>query len=180
MPLRIAERLTEGGRLIGIDQDMDAIRAASKHLSVYRDRVELVHDNYEDIASILQVSCDYLLKDEIEEDTISTAFAPGKLLSSLLNKKVKLNFFDDEGDIELIGAEETAREILKIAQTMPEGSKERGEMFVRYADLIRKNDTQTPEDDDPVRIYLPMKCSICPLKQEFDLKNNQKDEENAK
>jgi len=51
---RIAERLTEGGRLIGIDQDMDAIRAASKHLSVYRDRVELVHDNYEDIDSILQ------------------------------------------------------------------------------------------------------------------------------
>ena len=51
---RIAERLTEGGHLIGIDQDMDAIRAASKHLSVYRDRVELVHDNYEDIASILQ------------------------------------------------------------------------------------------------------------------------------
>ena len=90
------------------------------------------------------------------------------------------NNVNDEGDIELIGAEETAREILKIAQTMPEGSKERGEMFVRYADLIRKNDTQTPEDDDPVRIYLPMKCSICPLKQEFDLKNNQKDEENAK
>ena len=58
-----------------------------------------------DIASILQVSCDYLLKDEIEEDTISTAFAPGKLLSSLLNKKVKLNFFDDEGDIELFNKE---------------------------------------------------------------------------
>ena len=62
-------------------------------------------DKISDIASILQVSCDYLLKDEIEEDTISTAFAPGKLLSSLLNKKVKLNFFDDEGDIELFNME---------------------------------------------------------------------------
>ena len=62
-------------------------------------------DKISDIASILQVSCDYLLKDEIEEDTISTAFAPGKLLSSLLNKKVKLNFFDDEGDIELFNKE---------------------------------------------------------------------------
>ena len=62
-------------------------------------------DKISDIASILQVSCDYLLKDEIEEDTISTAFAPGKLLSSLLNKKVKLNFFDEEGDIELFNKE---------------------------------------------------------------------------
>ena len=62
-------------------------------------------DKISDIASILQVSCDYLLKDEIEEDTISTAFAPGKLLSSLLNKKVKLNFFHDEGDIELFNKE---------------------------------------------------------------------------
>ena len=62
-------------------------------------------DKISDIASILQVSCDYLLKDEIEEDTISTAFATGKLLSSLLNKKVKLNFFDDEGDIELFNKE---------------------------------------------------------------------------
>ena len=55
---------------------------------------------------------------------------------------------------------------------MPEGSKERGEMFVRYADLIRKNDTATNEDDDPVKIYLPMKCTMCPLKKEFDSKNN--------
>ena len=86
------------------------------------------------------------------------------------------NNINDAGDIELIGAEETAREILKIAQTMPEGSKERGEMFVRYADLIRKNDTQTTEDDDPVRIYLPAKCSMCPLKMEFDLKEQQKSE----
>lgn len=50
----IAEKLTEGGRLIGIDQDRDALDAAGKHLSVYRDRVELVHDNFEDIEAILE------------------------------------------------------------------------------------------------------------------------------
>ncbi|MDD4524955.1 MAG: 16S rRNA (cytosine(1402)-N(4))-methyltransferase RsmH [Lachnospiraceae bacterium] len=50
---QIASRLTEGGKLIGIDQDMDAIAAAGRHLAVYSDRVELVHDNYEDIAGIL-------------------------------------------------------------------------------------------------------------------------------
>lgn len=50
----IAQRLTEGGRLIGIDQDEDAIAAASDRLMPYRDRVTLVHDNYENIAEILK------------------------------------------------------------------------------------------------------------------------------
>ncbi|MGN8772896.1 16S rRNA (cytosine(1402)-N(4))-methyltransferase RsmH [Candidatus Weimeria sp. HCP3S3_B5] len=49
----IAARLTEGGRLIGIDQDMDAIRASEQRLEPYKDRVTLVHDNYSDICSVL-------------------------------------------------------------------------------------------------------------------------------
>ena len=50
----IATRLTEGGRLIGIDQDKDAIAAASKRLEVFRDRVTIVHDNYEHIPEVLK------------------------------------------------------------------------------------------------------------------------------
>lgn len=78
---------------------------------------------------------------------------------------------DENGEIELIGAEETAREILKIAQAMPEGSKERGEMFVRYADLIRKNDTQTGDEEEQVQIYLPLKCTMCPAKAAYGAKS---------
>lgn len=51
---QIASRLTEGGRVIGIDQDEDAIDAASKHLKVYEDRVTLIHDNYEHLPEILK------------------------------------------------------------------------------------------------------------------------------
>lgn len=90
-----------------------------------------------------------------------------------LAEKSSVNYNKD-GDIELIGAEETARELLKIAQNMPETSKERAEIFVRYADLIRKNDTQTNENEDPVRIYLPLKCTMCQLKIEHDAKNKEK------
>ncbi len=51
---QIAARLTEGGRLIGIDQDRDAIAAASKRLEAFGDMVTIVHDNYEHIPQILQ------------------------------------------------------------------------------------------------------------------------------
>lgn len=50
---QIAARLTEGGRVIGIDQDADAIAAATKHLRVYEDRATLVRDNFENMANIL-------------------------------------------------------------------------------------------------------------------------------
>lgn len=48
----IAKRLDAGGRLIGIDQDYDAIQAATAHLAPFKDRVSIVHDNYEHIPEI--------------------------------------------------------------------------------------------------------------------------------
>ena len=48
----IAKRLGSDGRLIGIDQDMDAIAAASKRLAEYNN-VSIVHSNYVNIRSVL-------------------------------------------------------------------------------------------------------------------------------
>lgn len=50
----IAARLTDGGRLIGIDQDKDAIAAATARLEPYKDRVTIVRSNYENIKEVLQ------------------------------------------------------------------------------------------------------------------------------
>jgi len=49
----IAKRLTDGGRLIGIDQDEDAIRAAKERLSEFADRVTIVRDNYCNMTKVL-------------------------------------------------------------------------------------------------------------------------------
>ena len=50
---QIAKRLTTG-RLIGIDRDPVALKAAGERLAPYMDRVTLVHSNFCEIASVLQ------------------------------------------------------------------------------------------------------------------------------
>ena len=42
----IAKRLSDNGRLIGIDQDEDAIRAATERLQEFSSRVTIVRNNY--------------------------------------------------------------------------------------------------------------------------------------
>ena len=49
----ICSRLTGDGCLIGIDQDADAIAAATKRLELYKDRVTILRSNYRDIKNQL-------------------------------------------------------------------------------------------------------------------------------
>lgn len=57
----ICEKLGDGGRLIGIDQDADAIAAAGKRLASFSDRVTIVRSNYVNFDEIL---------DQLEVDTV--------------------------------------------------------------------------------------------------------------
>lgn len=49
----IASKLGPNGRLIGIDQDENAIEAASKRLEPYKDKVTIVRDNYVNFKKVL-------------------------------------------------------------------------------------------------------------------------------
>lgn len=50
----ICSRLGEAGRLIGIDQDGDAIKASAERLEAFGSKVTIVRDNYVNMASVLQ------------------------------------------------------------------------------------------------------------------------------
>ncbi len=50
---RIAARLTTG-KLVGIDRDPVALKAAGERLEPYRDRVQLVHSNFSEIKQVLK------------------------------------------------------------------------------------------------------------------------------
>ena len=52
--LEIVKRLGKGGRLICLDRDRDALKAARARLSDYLDRVTFVHTNFSEIASVLR------------------------------------------------------------------------------------------------------------------------------
>ncbi|MBR6472719.1 MAG: helix-turn-helix transcriptional regulator [Firmicutes bacterium] len=58
-------------------------------------------DKIGEIASILGVSCDYLLKDEMTEVGKAPVKGVSRLLQSAMGKVVRLNFFDEEADIDL-------------------------------------------------------------------------------
>ena len=47
----IAEKLSDEGRLIGIDQDADAIKAATERLKPFGDKITIIRDNYENAVS---------------------------------------------------------------------------------------------------------------------------------
>lgn len=52
--LEVCRRLGEKGRLIGMDQDEDAIKAARERLKGFEEKVTIVKSNYENIRSVLE------------------------------------------------------------------------------------------------------------------------------
>jgi 16S rRNA (cytosine1402-N4)-methyltransferase len=52
--LEIAKRLGDSGRLICIDQDLDALAACEKRLKDYLDKVTFIHSNYENMVEKLE------------------------------------------------------------------------------------------------------------------------------
>lgn len=49
----IVEKLNNNGRLIGIDQDQEAITAATKKLKKYEKSVDIIHNNYVNLLQVL-------------------------------------------------------------------------------------------------------------------------------
>ena len=51
----IASRLTEGGKLIALDQDETAVKTATERLSVFGDRATVVRSNFREVGSVCEM-----------------------------------------------------------------------------------------------------------------------------
>ena len=67
----ILKRLNGTGRLIGIDQDADALKAAKERLKEF-DNVTYVHSNFENIKEIVKTECDGLVDGIIADLGVSS------------------------------------------------------------------------------------------------------------
>ena len=101
---KMGEKIAERRKDLGLTQTDFA-----DHLHVTRQTVSRWEagavlpdiDKITDIADFLEVSCDYLLKDELT-DPNATSTGAGRLVAALVGQTVKIQFFEEEGDYALM------------------------------------------------------------------------------
>lgn len=62
-------------------------------------------DKISDIADLLGVSCDYLLKDDVVEEETVNSRGISRLLKDVKGRMVILSFFDGEADVDLFNTD---------------------------------------------------------------------------
>lgn len=110
----VCRRLGEEGGLIGIDQDADAIRAASLRLAPFQEKVTVIRDNYENIAGVLAgmgiQSADGIYLDlgvsSYQLDTVGRGFtyredAPLDMRMDQRNSRTAADIVNTYGELEL-------------------------------------------------------------------------------
>ncbi|MCI9361402.1 MAG: 16S rRNA (cytosine(1402)-N(4))-methyltransferase RsmH [Hungatella sp.] len=130
---QVCRHLSSKGKLIGIDQDQDAIKAASERLSEFGEKVTIVRDNYQKIKQILselgieKVEGIYLDLgvSSYQLDTASRGFsyreddAPLDMRMDVRNPRTAADIVNEYGEIELYhiirdyGEERFAKNIAK-------------------------------------------------------------------
>lgn len=71
---------------------------------------------------------------------------------------------NDICEIELIGSEEVAKEILATAKHQTPGSKERADLYAKYYEIIKDamiNMPESTDETDAINFYFPAKCNEC-------------------
>lgn len=114
---------------------------------------------------------DYQSHSPLEARNIMESISRGEKFKALVKQRSSMHnraqpILDPE-DNELINKQQAAKEILRVAQSLPDGSKEKGEMYVKYMEMLRKNDESVDANNDHVNYYLPLTCHKCNLYKQF-------------
>lgn len=105
---QLGEKIARKRKDLGMTQNEFADRMSVTRQTVSRWEAGTVYpdiDKISDIAELLHVSCDYLLKDDVEEENAAEISGISRLLKGAEGKTVRLSFFDDEADPDLYKAD---------------------------------------------------------------------------
>lgn len=80
-------------------------------------------------------------------------------------------------DLQLIGMEDVAKEILLSALKQPQGSKERADLLKSYKDTLAEYEGKTTSQTSSICFYLPLCCDKCPLMIKYKENKKQKNDE---
>lgn len=68
---------------------------------------------------------------------------------------------------EQMSKDEVASQLRRQIEMLPDGSKEKADVLMKYADLFAyKKEEKKGEEEDIIRIWMPLTCDICPYKKD--------------
>lgn len=159
----IASRLSDKGRLIGIDQDEDAIKAASERLKPFMDRVTIVRNNYCNMDKVL----DELSIDKVDGIMLDLGVSSYQLDTAergfTYNVDAKLDMRMDQRQ------EVTARDIVNdyseydLYRIIRDYGEDRFAKNIAKHIVARRTEKPietTFELNDVIKAAIPMKCRI--------------------
>lgn len=70
------------------------------------------------------------------------------------------------GSTEQLSKDEVASQLRRQIELLPDGSKEKADVLMKYADLFSyKKEEPKNEEEDVIRVWVPLTCDICPYKK---------------
>lgn len=123
---------------------------------------------------------DYQARSALEARNIMDSISRGDRFKALVRERTRQHTNSDVDRLQqsegLIDKTQAAQEILNVARSLPENSKERGEMFVKYMEMLRKNDETVDAGNDHISYYLPLTCAKCSLYSKFQAAQRAKEQ----
>lgn len=65
--------------------------------------------------------------------------------------------------------DEVAAQLKAQIDLLPDGSKEKADVLMKYADLFAmKKEEKKGDDEEIIRVWMPLTCDICPYKKRYE------------
>lgn len=70
---------------------------------------------------------------------------------------------------EQMSKDEVASQLRAQIDLLPDGSKEKADVLMKYADLFAyKKEEKKADEEEIIRIWMPLTCDICPYKKKYE------------